>query len=74
LITHEFRTVKTTDLSQDCVTIQFTEFELMTLAALVERGQAGVDAPTGDYACIRSAINTVADEFKSLLGHFELTT
>jgi hypothetical protein len=74
LITHEFRTVKTTDLSQDCVTIQFTEFELMTLAALVERGQAGVDASTGDYACIRSAINTVADEFKSLLGHFELTT
>jgi hypothetical protein len=64
--------LKTTSFSQDNVAVEFTEFELMALAALVERGQVGVEAPEGDAACIRTAINEVADEFKSLLGHFEL--
>jgi hypothetical protein len=65
-------TLKTIELSQERVTIEFTEFELMALAALVERAQAIVPVKQGDQACIREAIHTVADEFKSLLGHFEL--
>lgn len=64
--------MKTTILKRESVTVEFTEFELMALAALVERGQAGVGEAAGDYASIRTAINTVADEFRSLLGHFEL--
>jgi hypothetical protein len=64
--------LKTTSLSKDNVAVEFTEFELMALAALVERGQVGVEVGADDSACIRTAINGVADEFKSLLGHFEL--
>ena len=62
--------------STESVTVEFTEFELMALAALVERGQQGVlleeTKTPGDSSCIRIAINEVADEFRSLLGHFEI--
>ena len=65
-------TLKITNLNTDKVTVEFTEFELMALTALVERGQTGVEEAEGDYACIRSVINTVADEFRSLPDHFDL--
>ena len=64
--------MKTTDLNTENVTVEFTEFELMALAALVERGQAGVEEASGDYVGIRTAITTVADEFRSLPDHFDL--
>ena len=64
--------MKTMQFNKESVTVEFTEFELMALAALVERGQQGIEVEPGDYACIRTAINQVADEFRSLLGHFEI--
>jgi hypothetical protein len=49
-----------------------TEFELTALVALVERAQQLVELTPGRNSEIREAIHSVADEFKSLLGHFEL--
>ncbi len=68
--------VKTRDLEPEHITVEFTEFEMTALAALVERGQqtvtlAASDKPTSG---IREAIHAVAEEFRSLLGHFELTS
>ncbi len=63
--------MKTATFHQDSITVELTEFEMTALVALVERGQEGVESEPGDYACIRTAINEVADEFRSLLGHFE---
>ena len=65
-------TLKTIDLAEERITVEFTEFELTTLAALVERGQFGVTPEAGDSAGIRHVITGVATEFRSLLGHFEL--
>jgi hypothetical protein len=65
-------TVKTIDLAQDNITVEFTEFEMTALAALIERGQIGIQPEAGDQAGIRHAITGVATEFRSLLGHFEL--
>ena len=65
--------MKTTRLAEDTVTIELTEFELTALAALVERAQNTVTLEQGDRHGIRAAIHAVADEFRSLLGHFELT-
>ncbi len=62
--------MKTIDLSEETVTVEFTEFELMALAALVEKAMALVPEKEGDHACIYDAIHGVAEEFKSLLGHF----
>ena len=64
--------MKTIDLSEEKVSVEFTEFELMALAALVEKAQAIVPDKGGNYADIYSAIHEVAEEFKSLLGHFEI--
>ena len=66
--------MKTRGMAQESVTVELTEFELTALVALVERGQrlAGLDAE--DEHEIRRAIHTIADEFKSLLGHFALTS
>ncbi len=67
--------MKTRDLDADHITVEFTEFEMAALAALVERGQLAVDLhESGDESHgIRQAIHAVAEEFRSLLGHFELT-
>ncbi len=64
--------VKTLAIQGDRIRVELTEFEMMALAALVERGQAGIDLQDEDHASIRTAIHTVAEEFRSLLGHFEL--
>ena len=65
--------MRTTCLTEDRVTVELTEFELTALVALVERGQDGVslDRNSGHYE-MRQTIHTVANEFRSLLGHFEL--
>ncbi len=68
--------MKTRGLEPERITVEFTEFEMTALAALVERGQqtvtlAGARPESGG---IREAIHTVAEEFRSLLGHFELTS
>jgi hypothetical protein len=64
--------MRTIELSNATVCVEFTEFELMALAALVERGQEDVSVQADDTACIGLAINRTATEFRSLLGHFEL--
>ena len=64
--------MRTIDFSGDSVSVELTEFELMALAALVERGQEDITI-TDDIACIGLAINRVAQEFRSLLGHLELS-
>jgi len=64
--------LKTTHLAKERITVEFTEFELTALAALVERGQIGVEPDAEDVDGIRYAISAVATEFRSLLGHFEL--
>ncbi len=68
--------MKTRDLEPEHITVEFTEFEMTALAALVERGQQTVVLGEGseDNHGIREAIHAVAEEFRSLLGHFELTT
>jgi hypothetical protein len=64
--------LKTISLSEEQVTVEFTEFELMALAALVEKAMTVVPEKEGDYASIYDAIHGVAEEFKSLLGHFAI--
>ena len=64
--------MKTINLNEEQITVEFTEFELMALAALVEKAMAVVPAKEGDYACIYEAISEVAEEFNSLLGHFSI--
>ena len=64
--------MRTIELASDTVCVEFTEFELMALAALVERGQEDVNVQPDDDGCIGLAINRTATEFRSLLGHFEL--
>lgn len=66
--------MKTRGLAQESVTVELTEFELTALVALVERGQNLVSLDGGDQHDIRRVIHDVADEFRSLLGHFELTS
>jgi hypothetical protein len=66
--------VKTKGLAAERITVELTEFELTVLAALVERGQMLVRLEGRDLHDIRSAIDSVAGEFSSLLGHFELTS
>ena len=64
--------MRTLEMGADTVSVELTEFEMMALAALVERGQEDVKVTENDGACIGLAINRVATEFRSLLGHFEL--
>jgi hypothetical protein len=64
--------LKTINLSEERVTVEFTEFELMALAALVEKALLEVPEKEGDYACIYDAIREVAEEFNSLLEHFAI--
>ena len=64
--------MKTIRLGSEHITVEFTEFELTALAALVERAQPGLEPARGDNREIRTAIHRVAEEFRSLLGHFEL--
>lgn len=64
--------VKTTHLASERITIELTEFEMTALAALVERGQIGVSPEQGGELDIHRAIHRVSNEFRSLLGHFEL--
>ncbi len=64
--------MRTIELTTDTLSVQLTEFELMALAALVEKGQLHVTVKHADDDCIGKAINEVADEFKCLLGHFSL--
>jgi hypothetical protein len=65
--------VKTTQLAEERITVELTEFEMTALAALVERAQKTVVLARDEKDGIRAAIHAVADEFRSLLGHFELT-
>jgi hypothetical protein len=64
--------MKTLEIGADTVSVRLTEFEMMVLAALVERGQRDVSVDAQDNAGIGQSINQVAMEFRSLLGHFEL--
>ena len=64
--------MKTISLNEDQVTVEFTEFELMALTALVEQAMTVVPEKEGDYASIYDAIHGVAEEFNSLLGHFAI--
>ncbi len=66
--------MKTRAMAQESVTVELTEFELTALAALVERGQMLVGLDDEEQQEIRRAIHSIADEFRSLLGHFELTS
>ena len=66
------QSVKTRALAEESVTVELTEFELTALVALVERGQKGLRPRHGERE-IHRAIHKVATEFRSLLGHFELT-
>ncbi len=68
--------MKTRDLEAEHITVELTEFEMTALAALVERGQqtVGLEQDKPEYHGIRQAIHEVAEEFRSLLGHFELTS
>ena len=65
-------TLKTINMNEEYVTVEFTEFELIALAALVEKAMLVVPEKEGDSACIYDAIHGVAEEFKSLLGHFAI--
>ena len=62
--------LKTLATGDDRLSVELSEFELTALAALVERGQHGLEATPGDESCIRSVIVGVAEEFKGLLDHF----
>ena len=53
------------------VTLQLDEFELTTLAALVEQGQRRLHGKHGRRG-LHDNMTAVADEFRSLLGHLEL--
>ena len=64
--------MKTTHLAAEHITVELTEFELTALAALVERAQRSIAGQQGKDLEIHEAINRVADEFRALLGHFEL--
>ena len=64
--------MRTLDIGPDTVSVQITEFEMMALAALVERGQGDLSVNEQDSSCIGLAIDRIAVEFRSLLGHFEL--
>ena len=64
--------MRTIEIGPDTVSVQITEFEMMALAALVERGQGGLSVNEQDSSCIGLAIDRIALEFRSLLGHFEL--
>ena len=64
--------MRTLEIDRDTVSVQVTEFELMALAALVERGQGDLSVNEQDSSCIGLAIERIAMEFRSLLAHFEL--
>ena len=64
--------MRTLEIGADTVRVEFTEFEMVVLAALVERGQVDVEVIESDSDSIGLAIIQVATEFRSLLGHFEL--
>ena len=67
--------MKTRSLEPEHITVELTEFEVTALAALIERGQQMVPLEGCELKGqgIRHAIHSVANEFRSLLGHFELT-
>ena len=64
--------MKTLNFNSDTVTVEITEFELVTLSALVERGLTGLNQRREDNDGIYQAIHRVAGEFRALGGHFEL--
>ena len=53
------------------VTLELNELELTTLAALVEQGQRHLSG-NPRLAPLHSTMHTIADEFRSVLGHLEL--
>lgn len=67
--------MKTISLAQEpggaLIKLEFTELELTTLAALVEQGQQKLCGHP-QLAQLHSSMSNIADEFRSLLGHFEL--
>ena len=67
--------MKTVALTQEpsgaVITLALTELELTTLAALVEQGQHRLGR-NPQLAQLHSTMDHIADEFRSLLGHFEL--
>ena len=64
--------MKTIRLTPERVTVEITEFELTALVAMVERAQVSLPLSPGTDLDIYEAIHRVSDEFKSLLGLFEL--
>ena len=53
------------------VTLELTELELTTLAALVEQGQGRLFG-NPQLAPLHSTMHAIAAEFRSVLGHLEL--
>ncbi|GAB3271497.1 hypothetical protein [Parahaliea aestuarii] len=53
------------------VTLQFDEFELITLVALVEEGRKALRAGS-DGSDLHRRMDGIAAEFTTLLGHLEL--
>ena len=67
--------MKTIALAKDSdgvvVTLELKDLELTLLAALVEQGQRRLNG-SQQLAPLHSTMNTIADEFRSVLGHLEL--
>jgi hypothetical protein len=67
--------MKTVDLVRDTggvfVTLELSELELTTLAALVEQGQLRLHTDL-DTVSLHQNMTGIANEFRSLLGHLEL--
>ncbi|WP_116364317.1 hypothetical protein [Parahaliea mediterranea] len=53
------------------VTLQFDEFELITLVALVEEGRKALHAGF-DGSELHQRMDAIAGEFTTVLGHLEL--
>lgn len=58
-------------LGESAVTVEFTEFELTALVALVEEGRQRLCAES-DPTALHQRFDALAQEFCSLLGHLEL--
>ncbi|TXS92856.1 hypothetical protein FV139_12885 [Parahaliea maris] len=59
------------DRRSPLVTLEFDEFELITLVALVEEGCKALQASPGHNE-MRDQMEAVAAEFVTVLGHLEL--
>lgn len=65
--------MKTLALSDGLVSLELTEFEMTVLCALVEQGQQRLQDCQEGGSILHSRMTQVATEFRSVLGHFDLT-